>query len=144
VTSDRTEIEAAGGVVWRQTAGGGLEVLLVRRERYGDWSWPKGKQEPGDVDDSHTALREVFEETGYRCGLGPELPTVRYLDQLGRPKRVRFWAMHVVDGSPIPPNDEVSGSRWVSLDEARAELTYGSDRHVLDAFAAICAPGPSA
>lgn len=134
-------IEAAGGVVWRQSAGHELEVLLVRRERYGDWSWPKGKKEPGDVDDSHTALREVLEETGYRCGLGPELTTVRYVDQLGRPKQVRFWAMHVIDGGPIPPNSEVSAARWVPATEARAQLTYESDRNVLDAFDAISAPG---
>jgi 8-oxo-dGTP diphosphatase len=134
-------IEAAGGVVWRRGASGELEVLVVRRERYGDWSWPKGKSEPGDVDDSHTALREVWEETGYRCGLGPELIKVRYLDQLGRPKQVRFWAMHVIDGAPIPPNEEVAEARWVPLDVARDLLSYASDRGVLDAFEAISAPG---
>jgi 8-oxo-dGTP diphosphatase len=133
-------IEAAGGVVWRRGASG-LDVLVVRRERYGDWSWPKGKSEPDDVDDTHTALREVWEETGYRCGLGPELATVRYVDQLGRPKQVRFWAMHVIDGAPIPPNAEVSEARWVPLHEARATLTYASDRGVLDAFEAVARPG---
>jgi 8-oxo-dGTP pyrophosphatase MutT (NUDIX family) len=133
-------IEAAGGVVWRQAPDGGLEVLVVRRERYGDWSWPKGKAEPADVDDTHTALREVLEETGYRCGLGPELTSVRYVDQLGRPKQVRFWAMHVIDGGPIPPNDEVAEVRWVPLPAVREVLTYASDRDVLAAFEAICLP----
>ena len=85
-------IRAAGGVPVRQ-AGGDLEVLLVHRPRYDDWTFPKGKAEPGESD-VECALREVEEETGLRCELGRELPSTSYVDGKGRPKRVRYWLMH--------------------------------------------------
>src|SRR5947208_721849 len=91
-------VRAAGGLVTR-TRPGGVEVLIVHRPRYDDWSLPKGKAEPGETDED-TALREVEEETGYRCRLGAELPTVYYEDRRGRQKQVRFWHMTVIsDGT---------------------------------------------
>jgi 8-oxo-dGTP pyrophosphatase MutT (NUDIX family) len=123
-------IEAAGGVVWRRGSKGGLKVLLVHRDRYDDWSFPKGKLDPGETH-RHAALREVEEETGLRCKTGDELPEVRYEDRKGRPKRVRYWSMEPVGGS-FTPNDEVDEVRWVSLDAARDVLTYDHDRFVLE------------
>ena len=123
-------IEAAGGVVWRRGSKGGLKVLLVHRERYDDWSFPKGKLDPGETH-RHAALREVEEETGLRCKTGEELPETRYEDRKGRPKRVRYWTMQVVDGS-FTPNAEVDEVRWLSLAEARDLLTYAHDVEVLD------------
>ena len=66
---DRDLVRAAGGVVTRAGGRGGIEVLVVHRPRYDDWSLPKGKVEPGERDED-TARREVEEETGYRCTLG--------------------------------------------------------------------------
>ena len=123
-------IEAAGGVVWRRGSKGALKVLLVHRDRYDDWSFPKGKLDPGETH-RHAALREVEEETGLRCKTGDELPEVRYHDRKGRPKRVRYWSMEPVDGA-FAPNDEVDEVRWLSLDEARDALTYAHDLTVLD------------
>src|SRR5688500_9386400 len=94
-------IEAAGGVVWRRDASGGLEVLLVHRDRYDDWTFPKGKLESGETH-RQAALREVEEETGLRCTLGDELPEVRYEDRKGRAKRVRYWTMEPAGGSFAP------------------------------------------
>ena len=76
-------IEAAGGVVWRRGSKGSLKVLLVHRDRYDDWSFPKGKLDAGESH-RHAALREVEEETGLRCKTGDELPEVRYDDRKGR------------------------------------------------------------
>ena len=78
-------VRAAGGVVTRPATDGGVEVLVVHRPRYDDWSLPKGKAEPGERDED--ALREVEEETGYRCTLGRRAPPVHYEDRHGRPKR---------------------------------------------------------
>ena len=130
-------IEAAGGVVWKATAKGVGKVLLVHRPRYDDWSFPKGKLDPGE---SHrqAALREVEEETGFRCRTGDELPEARYADRKGRPKRVRYWSMEPVEGEFVP-NDEVDEVRWLSLDEAAELLSYPHDRTVLAAL-----PEPSA
>ena len=111
-----------------------MEVLVVHRPRRADWSFPKGKVDPGDVDERHTALREVLEETGLRCTLGRELTSVAYRDQRDRPKQVRYWEMQVVDGA-FAPNDEVDEIRWLPIAQARSLLTHALDRDVLDAFA---------
>lgn len=123
-------IEAAGGAVWRVTAKCAVKVLLVHRPRYDDWSFPKGKLDPGE---SHprAALREVEEETGLVCAMGEELPEVRYRDRKDRPKRVRYWAMEVVGGE-FQPNAEVDEIRWVLLDDAAVLLSYDHDAVVLD------------
>ncbi len=125
-------VEAAGGVVWRRTAQGHLKVLLVHRPRYDDWTLPKGKLDPGETARA-AALREVEEETGLRCRLGPPLPSVRYTDRQQRAKRVRYWAMEV-DGGGFAPNDEVDEVCWLRLGPAAERLTYAHDRPVLEAL----------
>lgn len=125
-------IEAAGGAVWRRGAAGEVEVLLVHRPRYDDWTLPKGKLDPGE---SHlaAALREVEEEAGLRCEAGEELAQVRYEDRHGRPKTVRYWEMKRVAGC-FEPNDEVDAIRWVPLATARGELSHPRDDDVLEAL----------
>jgi 8-oxo-dGTP diphosphatase len=122
---------AAGGIPWRRVEGG-LEVLLVHRPKYDDWSFPKGKLDDGESAEDG-ALREVREETGLRCGLGPELATVAYEDGRGRPKQVRYWALEPRDGEFVP-GTEVDEIRWVPPAQAAALLTYDHDRDLLDAF----------
>ena len=123
-------VRAAGGVVTRPAAGGGVEVLVVHRPRYDDWSLPKGKAEGAERDED-AALREVEEETGYRCALGEELTTVRYRDRRGRPKQVRFWRMTVISEEPWVPNEEVDERRWLSPARAATLLSYDADRRLL-------------
>ena len=109
-----SEVRAAGGVVWRVPEGGGLEVLVVHRPSYDDWTFPKGKVDPDDIDEEHTALREVAEETGLRCTLGRELTSTDYVDRRGRPKHVRYWEMRPLAGS-FSPNDEIDEARWLPI-----------------------------
>ena len=123
--SDR--IDAAGGVVERDG-----RVLLVHRPRYDDWTFPKGKLDPGESFED-AALREVEEETGVRCTLGRELPATRY-EVNGRPKLVRYWLMIPHEEPGFTPNDETDERRWVTPDEARALLTYDRDRDLLAAL----------
>jgi len=125
-------IEAAGGVVWRRPDTDEVEVMLVHRPLQDDWSFPKGKLEAGETDEA-CALREVEEETGFRCALGPELTSTSYIDRKGRPKEVRYWVMTVEDGE-FAPTDEVDELRWVTPSQARWLLSYDRDRDVLDAF----------
>jgi 8-oxo-dGTP diphosphatase len=131
-----TLVHAAGGVVWRRVDGR-IEVVLVHRPHYDDWTFPKGKRK-GDESDETCALREVEEETGLRCSLGEELPSTEYVDSRGRPKIVRWWTMEplAAETSEID-EDEVDEARWVSTYEASLLLTYGRDRRLLDAFAAV-------
>ena len=128
-------VRAAGGVVWRRSERGAVEVLLVHRPRYDDWSFPKGKNDAGE-DDLDCACREVQEETGVVATVGQELPSVTYRDARGRPKLVRYWAMTVGADGGFEPGDEVDELAWVDLDEARRRLTYEHDVPVLEAFAA--------
>jgi 8-oxo-dGTP pyrophosphatase MutT (NUDIX family) len=130
------EVRAAGGVVWRVDDEGQLQVLVVHRPGYEDWSFPKGKADPEDVDDEHTALREVEEESGLRCSLGRELPGTDYIDRKGRSKHVRYWEMRVLSGEFVH-NREVDEARWLDLAAARDQLSYEHDRDVLDAFGAF-------
>ncbi|MEO5679260.1 MAG: NUDIX hydrolase [Acidimicrobiales bacterium] len=126
------QVRAAGGAVWRRGPGDQLEVLLLHRPRYDDWSLPKGKLEAGEADED-CARREVAEETGLSCSLGPELPSQRYADHRGRDKVVRYWAMAVVDGDGRLDH-EVDEVAWLALPAARRRLTYGRDVEVLDAL----------
>jgi 8-oxo-dGTP diphosphatase len=128
-------VRAAGGVVWRPGAGGEVEVLVLHRPRYDDWSLPKGKAHSGETDEE-CALREVEEETGLACDLGADLATTEYTDSRGRPKRVRYYAMRVLGGR-FEPHDEVDAIRWLPLPEAASALSYGRDRSVLEAFARL-------
>lgn len=123
-------VEAAGGLVWREKRGG-WQVLLVHRPRYGDWSLPKGKADPGETPEQ-TARREVEEETGLDCTLTAPAGEVRYVDGKGRPKIVRYWHMLPVrTGHEFAPNDEIDALRWCSAREAAKLLTYDHDRKLL-------------
>ncbi len=125
-------VRAAGGVVWRQAAGSKVEVLLVHRPEYDDWTIPKGRADPGESDEQ-CALREVEEETGLRCELGEHLGDVAYLDAEGRPKLARYWAMRPMSGSFLAGR-EVDEVQWLPLPAAVGRLTYERDAAVLAAL----------
>lgn len=131
------EVRAAGGVVWRRSEVGTLEVLLVHRPKYDDWSLPKGKAEPGE-DDETCALREVAEETGLQCRLERELTDVHYHDRHDRPKVARYWMMTPAGGR-FHPHDEIDAVAWVGLDDAQDRLTYDRDVEVLDVIEQLLA-----
>ena len=141
----RPSIRAAGGLVWRRVPSGGdgtdeVEVLVVRRSRYGDCSLPKGKLDRGEKHKA-AALREVREETGVSCHLGPKLCDLTYDTAFG-PKRVKWWAMTPTDperaeGEVLSPDDpaEIQSVDWMAYPQAWQELTYGTDREVMATFA---------
>ena len=126
------EVRAAGGLVWRRADDEGLEVVVIHRPRYDDWSFPKGKVERGESDED-AAVREVEEETTIRARLGAELPSAFYRDGKGRSKIVRYWAMEPESGEPTPCT-EADEVRWMRLDEAAGLLTYDRDRALLNAL----------
>ncbi len=120
-------MRAAGGVLWRP-AGDGIEVAVVHRPRYDDWSLPKGKLEPGEPA-VLGAVREVCEETGHAATAGRSLGTSRYrvlVDGRERDKTVRWWALRDRGGCFVP-GPEVDRLRWLAPEAAAALLTAGRD-----------------
>jgi 8-oxo-dGTP diphosphatase len=122
------DVLAAGAVVFRP----GGEVLLVHRPKYDDWSFPKGKLDPGEHP-AAAAVREVEEETGLRVRLGVPLPGQRYEVVTGT-KHVSYWVARVLghdDVSDYDVNEEIDEVAWLSVDDALVRLTYERDRRTL-------------
>ena len=119
--------QAAGGLVWRRTPDKSIEILLAHRPRYDDWAFPKGKLDPGESL-IECALREVDEETGFRCRAGRYLGVTTFAKPSGRPKVVAYWAMEIIDGG-FEVNDEIDDIRWVRLDDLKAHLSYDVDEN---------------
>ncbi len=136
------KVRAAGGVLWREVDGQ-VRVAVVHRPRYDDWSLPKGKLDPGELEVA-AAVREVQEETGFSCVVGRGLGVTRYrvLDQ-GRdvPKRVRWWALEAGDGEFVP-GPEVDRLDGLTVPQAVRRVTAGVDDGTLQRFAA-CPPRTS-
>jgi 8-oxo-dGTP diphosphatase len=127
-------VRAAGGLVWRRSDVGLVEIVLVHRPAYDDWSFPKGKLHEGETEEA-AALREVEEETGLRCRLTRDLGTNSYRDSRGRPKTVRYWEMRPIGGI-LRAAGEIDDARWGALDSAAEMLTYPRDRTILARFEA--------
>ncbi|MEZ0094576.1 NUDIX hydrolase [Streptacidiphilus sp. EB129] len=142
VTPRTDRIRAAGVVLWRPGRDDTEEpeLALVHRPKWFDWSFPKGKLEPGERS-KDAARREALEETGMRVELCFRLPTQRYLAK-GRPKRVRYWAAIRVCGS-FQPNREVDRLVWLPASAARRRLSYDHDRELVDALLKRLETGPS-
>jgi phosphohistidine phosphatase SixA/ADP-ribose pyrophosphatase YjhB (NUDIX family) len=136
-TTDGFTIQAGGGVLWRPSDGG-VEIAIVHRPRYDDWSMPKGKLQAGEVP-LLAACREVVEETGVRPVVGRRLPTQEY--RLGPDRKVvEYWEMTPADGpaaTGVGPASEVDVVRWVRPAEAATWLSYDRDRELLRAFVSL-------
>ena len=128
-------IRAAGALPWRRRSAQ-LEVAMVHRPRYDDWSWAKGKLDPAE-EWPVAAVREVFEETGLHVRLGRPLPSSEFpvKDSAGQlaSKQARYWAAEVVggDGTLVNEIDEVV---WLDVEAASARLSYARDRDQLRAL----------
>jgi len=129
-TSGHEVIRAAGGLVWR-AAGSSHEIAVIRREKYQDWTLPKGKLDPGESWEE-AALREVREETGCKAELLSFAGAVSYPTEKG-PKVVRYWHMMLV-GTPGKIENEVVELLWLPVAEARERLDYDLERAVLEAW----------
>ncbi|QHC26029.1 NUDIX hydrolase [Streptomyces sp. GS7] len=133
--TDTAPIRAAGCVLWRRSPShGGIELALVHRPKWDDWSYPKGKLKPRE-DPRQGALREVLEETGMTCELGPELPTVRYLVGT-RPKVVHYWSAEATGGGFLP-NKEVDRLLWTTPEAARDVLTQPRDKELVGVLLSV-------
>lgn len=123
-------IGASGMVLWRRQRAA-LHVLLVHRAKYDDWSWPKGKLDPGETW-VQAAVREVSEETGLRGRVGVPLPDSSYPLRSGELKHVKYWAGEAIDGHGLLEH-EIDEVAWLPVDKAHAKLSYTRDSIQLQA-----------
>ena len=128
-------ILAAGGIVMRSVSGGCVEVALIYRESRGDWTFPKGKLDPGETFEQG-ALREVFEEISHKCRILQFVGLTNYTHRKGRPKIVAYYLMSVDEGE-FAPNAEVDQLAWVPLEQVRAHLTWDRDQELFDLVMAL-------
>jgi 8-oxo-dGTP diphosphatase len=122
-------IEAAGGILWRYTSSG-KEIAIIHRTRYGDWTFPKGKREPGESW-TDTAKREVYEETSCLTQLGDFIGCQLYTVN-GFPKIVLYWQMYLIDDKGFSPSKEVDKLLWLPRHKARVLMTYPAEKEFID------------
>jgi 8-oxo-dGTP pyrophosphatase MutT (NUDIX family) len=122
-------IHAAGGIIVRSPTDEEPRVAVVWRQLRGDWTFPKGKLDPGETYEQ-AACREVVEETGLSCRTARFIGTTEYLHRKGRPKVVAYFLMSEVAGV-FTPNEEVDELRWCTVREAERLLTWDRDRDLL-------------
>lgn len=147
-------IFAAGTVCWHKISDGKIKVLLIRRKKHNDWSFPKGKVDDGESL-PQTAVRETLEETGLQVRLGTNLGTINYRvsskkgggkkggsktgqGKSEQGKTVQYWAAKVsrktVRDYKFKRNNEVKKVKWVSVDKVQKWLTYPADRELFKVF----------
>ena len=127
--TDVNVIRAAGGIVCRSNGNGKVQIVVVHRPAYDDWTLPKGKVD-SDETPQECALREVREETGFRCELGRPVGCTAYVDRRGRNKVACYWVMEVISGR-FRPGGEVDRMVWLSVAEAVKRLTYERDKALI-------------
>jgi 8-oxo-dGTP pyrophosphatase MutT (NUDIX family) len=130
------EIEqSAGGVIYRRRPDEALEVLLIK-DGYGNWGWPKGHVEAGETLEA-AALRECSEETGLsRLQIGEWVGTTDWYFRAGDRLIHKFCDYFLVEADPaeltLPRQAEgIQACRWLPAEDAGAQLTYTNARHVL-------------
>jgi 8-oxo-dGTP pyrophosphatase MutT (NUDIX family) len=127
--TDVNVVKAAGGVVCREGSSGETEIVVVHRPAYDDWTLPKGKVDTDETSEE-CALREVREETGFRCELKRPVGCTAYVDRRGRNKVACYWVMEVVSGK-FRPGGEVDRMVWLPVEEAVRRLTYDRDKTLI-------------
>ncbi len=128
-------ILAAGAVLWRKSEKKKIEVLIIHRPKYDDWTFPKGKAEIGEPLIA-CAYREVLEETNIETAFGPYLGEVEYLTNDGK-KKVSYWAAKVIKEKEFNPNAEVDQLKWVEVKKVKELLTLNTDKKILEQFLKI-------
>lgn len=121
---------SAGGIV---QDGTNLLMIKVNKPLESRWTFPKGHIEPGE-DTPQAALREVQEETGYRCEIVKPFERVQYYFQRNGEtikKTVSWFLMKSVEKTGTFDPEEILDVEWVTFEEALKRAQYKSDQQLL-------------
>ncbi|MBI2410289.1 MAG: NUDIX domain-containing protein [Candidatus Kerfeldbacteria bacterium] len=117
-------IHKAGGIIVRTNPAGEREIYLIHRPRYNDWSLPKGHIEAGETNET-AALREIEEETGFRCHMLRMLPPYTYVLPSGEGAEVAMIEVEVV-AADATKDDESDEGVWKTIPQAIELISYPS------------------
>jgi phosphohistidine phosphatase SixA/8-oxo-dGTP pyrophosphatase MutT (NUDIX family) len=133
--SENENVKAAGAIVWRRNSDDEVEMAIIHRPKYDDWSLPKGKSEFGESPIA-TAYRELVEETGFNVRIGRYLGKSVYTVSEGS-KTVDYWSAKFLGVVAQPDSREVDDLRWITKDTAKEYLTRDSDLEIIERFSRI-------
>jgi 8-oxo-dGTP diphosphatase len=133
---------SAGGVVFR-AGKDRLEVVIVSVGGQNRWQLPKGLVDPGEKPEI-TAVREAREEAGVDSEVVQHLETIEYWfagldggERVRFHKRVHFYLLRYLAGDTGDHDWEVNEARWVPIDDAAGQLTFDSERRVMERARAL-------
>ncbi|MBD3379215.1 MAG: NUDIX domain-containing protein [Candidatus Omnitrophica bacterium] len=123
---------AAGGVVFRITDGK-VKILLVK-DKYGHWTWPKGHLERGETPEEG-ALREISEETGQTLTkIISRVGEQKYhysLEEETIEKVVHLFLVESSEAVISLQEEELDAAEWLSPAEALERIEYEGSRELL-------------
>ncbi len=122
--------KSCGAIVYRKFHGN-IELLLIKNQNGGHWSFPKGHVEEGETEEQ-TAVREIMEETGIEVMLDTSFRRViTYSPKKETTKDVIYFLAKAVTYDYTPQEEEIAQIKWVEINHAASILSYDNDRQLV-------------
>ena len=122
--------KSCGAIVYRKFHGN-IELMLIKNQNGGHWSFPKGHVEEGETEEQ-TAVREIMEETGIEVMLDTSFRRViTYSPKKETTKDVIYFLAKAVTYDYTPQEEEIAQIKWVEINHAASILSYDNDRQLV-------------
>ena len=123
--------KSCGAIVYRKFHGN-IELLLIKNQNGGHWSFPKGHVEAGETEEE-TAIREIKEETGIDVILDTSFRRViTYAPKKEITKDVVYFLAKATSYEYTPQEEEIAKIKWVEINHATTILSYDNDRQLVN------------
>ncbi len=135
----KQEYSAAGIVICKKA--GKLNILLIK-DRFGKWTWPKGHIEKGETP-QQAAEREIKEEVGIESSVKDEIGVQKYIFESRKEKIDKTVTVFTAVGSIYSEikvqTEEIEAAKWFTADKAIEKIEYeGSKELLIKAIEAFC------